>query len=323
MIEGVNPRSQPQIEFLPPTLLRRVPQLPEGPEWQYEVKWDGYRMQALKCGGMVRLLSRNGADFTKRFAAVAQAVARLKPATLHLDGELVAMDPSGKPGFQILQGRLRLPKGWQLGYYAFDILRQGNRRFDRTPLTVRRACLEELLTGSNVTSCVKFSPTLSGSAHQVAHAVREHRLEGVVAKRVKSLYEAGKRSGSWVKLPCKQGASKFLVGGFRPSGKTFSVLLVGQFDGDGLRFAGKVRSGFDTSNRQRVFDAVKRLVIPHCPFDNLPNVKADAFDENVTPDEMASFTWVEPELELVVEFAELTRMGTLRHAEFKRPGVAR
>lgn len=96
-------------------LLRRVPQLPEGPEWQYEVKWDGYRMQVIKCGRSVRLISRNGADFTRRFHEISEAVGRLKPRKIHLDGELVAIDHQGRPSFQILQGGLPLPKGWSLG----------------------------------------------------------------------------------------------------------------------------------------------------------------------------------------------------------------
>ncbi len=96
-------------------LLRRVTSLPEGPDWQYQVKWDGYRMQALNCNANVRLLSRNGADYTCRFPDIAAAVSRFTPTTLHLDGELVAMDHTGRPSFQILQSRAPLPRDWQTG----------------------------------------------------------------------------------------------------------------------------------------------------------------------------------------------------------------
>ncbi len=109
-------------QFVPPMLLRRVRQLPEGPEWQYEVKWDGYRMQALKNDRAVRLISRNGADYTRRFPQVSEAVADLRPSRLHLDAELVAMDPQGRPSFQTLQGRGPLTNGWKFGLYAFDLL---------------------------------------------------------------------------------------------------------------------------------------------------------------------------------------------------------
>ena len=140
--------------------------------------------------------------------------------------------------------------------------------------------------------------------------------EGVVAKRVSSLYEPGKRSGSWVKLPCKQ-AGKFVIGGFRPAGKGFSVLLLGRFDSDGdFRFSGKLRHGFDGISRQAVFDAIMRLRTLSCAFDDLPNCRADGFDENVTPEEMDSFIWVRPEVELAVKYSERTRLGNLRHPEF-------
>ncbi len=109
-------------QFVPPMLLRRVRQLPEGPEWQYEVKWDGYRMQALKNDRAVRLISRNGADYTRRFPQVSEAVADLRPSRLHLDAELVAMDPQGRPSFQTLQGRGPLANGWRFGLYALDLL---------------------------------------------------------------------------------------------------------------------------------------------------------------------------------------------------------
>jgi bifunctional non-homologous end joining protein LigD len=100
--------------FVEPMLLRRVPALPEGAEWDYEVKWDGYRMQAIKCGDRVHLLSRNGAEFTRRFPEITRAVARLKQRTVHLDGELVAIDEQGRPSFQVLQGRSPLPTGWRI-----------------------------------------------------------------------------------------------------------------------------------------------------------------------------------------------------------------
>ena len=96
-----------RLEFVEPMLLRRVRELPRGPEWVYQLKFNGFRMQASKCGGSVRLLSRNAADMSRPFKAI--AVAKLKPGTLHLDGEIVAMDGSGRPDFQVLTRRGPLP----------------------------------------------------------------------------------------------------------------------------------------------------------------------------------------------------------------------
>ncbi len=99
-----------RFEFVLPMLAKRVPALPEGPQWSYELKFDGYRMEALKDGSAVRLLSRNGADYTARFRQVAEAVAKLKPSTLILDGEIVVVDQPGKPSFKVLQNRKVLPR---------------------------------------------------------------------------------------------------------------------------------------------------------------------------------------------------------------------
>ncbi len=299
------------LQFVPPMLLRRVPQLPEGPDWQYEVKWDGYRMQAIKCDHSVRLISRNVADYARRFPEVAEAVGRLKARRIHLDGELVAMDQQGRPSFQILQGGLPLPKGWGFGYYAFDLLHLGNSSLHRQPLSTRRAELEEVVSGATI----RFSPVLKGTADQVVNAVREHCLEGIVAKRVDSLYEAGKRSGSWVKLPCKQ-MGQFMIGGYRPAHNGFGVVLVGHYDGPKFRFTGKVRHRLNEAARIALSKAFNQLRTKACPFSNLPNCKADPFDEMVTAEEMSAFIWVEPKLSVPVAFQEWTRMHALRQAEF-------
>jgi bifunctional non-homologous end joining protein LigD len=287
--------------------------LPEGPQWHYELKFDGYRMQVLNVNGSVRLISRNGADYTRRFAEVSQVVVRLKPKTIHLDGELVAMDRQGRPGFQVLQSRGPLPPGWRYGYYAFDLLHLGKRSLHYEPLAKRRALLREVLDGSGL----RFSARLDGNAAQVIAAVREHPLEGVVAKRVDSVYESGKRSGAWVKLPLKR-TGQFLIGAIRPAGKSFSHVLVGRFEGRQFKYAGKVRYGFDARNRVEVLKAAARLLAGKCVFCDLPNAKADAFDEMVTAEEIESFVWLRPEVVAEIAFAEWTRFGALRHAEFVR-----
>ncbi|HZR18702.1 MAG TPA: non-homologous end-joining DNA ligase [Verrucomicrobiae bacterium] len=299
-------------------LLRRVQELPEGPGWCYEVKLDGYRMQAIKHGGSVRLLSRNGADYSRRFASIAQAVNHLKPITLHLDGELVAMDDAGRPAFQILQSGRQLPKGWQIGFYAFDLLRVGARQLTGCTLTQRRALLQEVLGTPSLD--LRFSAQLAGTVEHIVAAVREHGLEGVVAKRADSLYEAGKRSGAWLKLPLKQTAT-FLLGGFRRVGG-MAVLLVGKFNDGKFRFAGKVTQGLRGVSRLELAPPEK-LRLQSCPFTDLPNRRVDHFGEGVTAEEMAEFSWIKPEVSVEIAFREWTRDGALRHAELVRliPGT--
>src|SRR5690348_8625759 len=108
--------------FIPPMLAKLVRRLPEGPEWEYEVKLDGYRLEAIKREDDVRLYSRRGNDFTRKFAKIAAQVSKIKAATFVLDGEAVAVDEKGKPSFQMLQNRSSLPAGWSLVYYVFDLL---------------------------------------------------------------------------------------------------------------------------------------------------------------------------------------------------------
>src|SRR5690349_11829429 len=105
-------------EFVPPMLAKLVRTLPEGPQWEYELKLDGYRLEAIKDGDKVRLYSRRGSDFTKKFARIATAVQKIQEPSFVLDGEAVAVDEQGKPSFQMLQNRASLPAGWNLVYYA-------------------------------------------------------------------------------------------------------------------------------------------------------------------------------------------------------------
>ncbi len=302
------PRQAPA--FVPPMLLRRVTSLPEGPGWTYEVRWDGHRMQAIKNGSSVRLLSRNGADYSRRFPDLAQAISRLKPHTRHLDGEVVATDQSGRPSFQALQASPRLPNGWHLAFYAFDLLQLNTRKLTTSTLTDRQALLHEIL--GPPAAHLRPSTQLQGTVDQIVAAVRQHGLEGVVAKRADSLYESGKRSGAWVKLPLKQTGT-FLLGGFRRVGG-LAVLLVGRFDSGRFKFAGKVTHGLRGLSRLELV-APENLRLRKCPFVDLPDRKVDHFGEGVTPEEMGAFSWLKPELELSVAFNEWTRAGALRQAE--------
>lgn len=126
-------------------LAERVSKLPVGSEWQYEVKLDGYRIQANKDGAKVRLLSRRGSDFTKRFKKVADAMAQLQVSSAVLDGEVVAVDEAGRPSFQVLQHRGVFPPGYQLVFYAFDLLALEGEDLKQRPLSERHTMLEELV----------------------------------------------------------------------------------------------------------------------------------------------------------------------------------
>src|SRR5579859_6391456 len=136
--------------FEPPMLATLVRTLPEGPQWEYELKLDGYRLQAIKDGDQVRLYSRRGNDFTKKFAVIATRVAKIKASNFVLDGEAVAVDAQGRPSFQMLQNRSSLPPGWSLAYYCFDLLHLNGKDLKDCPLKERRSLLEKVLGDSGV-----------------------------------------------------------------------------------------------------------------------------------------------------------------------------
>src|SRR5438045_3425170 len=129
--------------FVQPMLAKLVRTLPEGPQWEYELKLDGYRLQAIKHRDKVRLYSRRGNDLTKLFAPIASKVSKITETSFVLDGEAVAVDPKGKPSFQILQNRASLPRGWSLAFYAFDLLHLNGKDLKNRPLKERRELLEK------------------------------------------------------------------------------------------------------------------------------------------------------------------------------------
>jgi bifunctional non-homologous end joining protein LigD len=137
--------------FISPMLATRVSKLPEGRDWEYEVKWDGYRILAAKVGSNVRLFSRRGASYTNKFKAVTTAVAGIKAESALLDGEVVATDAKGQPSFQVLQNRGKLPAGHQLIYYVFDLLFLNGRDLTKQPLDERRAALPKQRWMPNIT----------------------------------------------------------------------------------------------------------------------------------------------------------------------------
>ena len=283
--------------------------LPVGAEWSYEVKWDGYRAQAVKDGAVVSLASRNLKNITKQYPSVAAAAARVGAVAAVLDGEIVALDAEGRPSFQALHHSTL--DGLSIVYYAFDLLHLNGRDLTRRPLDERRAALRDIVGDSGIL----LSDPLAGTADRIAAAVRQWGLEGVVAKRRRSFYAAGRRSDAWVKVRFARH-QEFVIGGYKPNAANFDSLLVGYYDGKQLVCAGKVRSGFTPHLRAQVFDEIRGLRNARCPFANLPSVRSGHWGEGITADEMQLLTWVKPQRVVEVSFAEWTRDGSLRHAAF-------
>jgi bifunctional non-homologous end joining protein LigD len=281
--------------------------LPQGDQWSYEVKWDGYRTLALKDGTKVKLLSRNLKDATARYPTVARAVRDLRAKTAILDGEIIAIDEHGRPSFQALHHQA----AHTIVYYVFDLLHLNGRDLMRLPLEERRIALEDVITGTRVMR----SEPLRGTPMQIEAAVRKLKLEGVVAKRRDSQYEPGKRSKAWVKVKFNR-RQEFVIGGYKPRASNFESLLVGYYEGRELKFASKVRAGLTPHIRAELLPVLKGIEQPRCPFTNLPSSKTGHWGEGITADDMAALRWVKPRIVAEVAFVEWTRDGLLRHPEF-------
>jgi len=198
------PKSMPtQIRFVEPMYALAVRKLPEGPDWLYEIKFDGYRCLAGKDAGGVRLWSRRGNDFTSQFPAIAKSCEDLPIGTL-VDGEIVAIDAEGRLSFNMLQHHRSQASA--IRFYVFDVLTFAGRDMLQEKLLKRRDALTDAMRPiRKASSVVDISQTIAAPAADLILAVTELGFEGVIAKRLDSLYESGERSGAWVKYKINKG----------------------------------------------------------------------------------------------------------------------
>ena len=287
-----------------------VTALPTDEKWIFEIKFDGYRCIAVKRGREVTLFSRNKKVLNKRFPKVAQALASLG-GDFVLDGELVALDSQGRPSFQVLQNNLShaLP----VYFYCFDLLNRNGELLVKLPIERRREFLGKILPDPE--DPLRLSPLLRASAGEVLDAVRKLGLEGVVGKRIDSIYEPGERSGAWIKHRVNR-EQEFVIGGYIPGARGFDALLLGVYENKELIFVAKVKDGFVPRIRDEISPALKRLTVAHCRFKNLPEKRASRWGESLTAEKMTQCSWVTPKLVCQVAFVEWTDAGHLRHCSF-------
>ena len=297
--------------FVPPMLLLRTERLPQGPDWLYELKFDGYRSEAIKTGGHVQLRSRNDNDFNVRYPAIVKALAPMPDETV-IDGEVVALDENGKPSFNTLQNYGSA--GAPLHYFIFDLLIFKGKDVTGEPLLKRRELLEQHIL-PKMHEPIRFSPVLEGSLPDLIQSVKAQGLEGLVAKRRDSRYEAGTRSGAWQKMRVNQG-QEFVIGGYTIGGATFDAVVFGYFDHGQLMYAGRTRNGFTPKLRAELLKKFKALETEECPFANLPQKKAGRWGAGLTAAKMEECRWMRPQLVAQFEFVEWTADGHLRHSRF-------
>ena len=313
-VEGAKKASMP--DKLSPMLATLVKKPFSGPEWFFEPKLDGYRVMAYLEDSQVKLISRNGLDTTAKYPQVKAELQKQTASQMLLDGEMVALDESGRPCFQCLQDYANpflsrssggQPLKYSLLYYVFDILYLNGYDLRDVPLAERKNILAAALSSSAHIRPVEYFENEGETLFEVSVA---HGLEGVMAKRKDSLYAPGKRSQEWLKIKSVE-SDEFIIAGFtRGAGNragTFGSLLLGSHQGRDkkLVFNGSVGTGFDDDLLASIRQKLDKLKSPKSHFQDIPGLPSEV-------------TWVKPELVAEVKFAERTREGLLRAPVFLR-----
>ena len=210
-----------EASFVEPMDCLSVSKLPEGLEWIWEIKFDGYRALAVKSGNGVTLFSRRRKSLNRQFPYIVEALAGL-PAGTVVDGEVVAIDESGRPNFNLLQN-FRADAS-RIQYYIFDLLCWKDRDLMRVPLVERRALLRSVVVIPE--KRIRIADYFDATPNDLLAAVREQGLEGIIGKRKDSVYQPGKRSGAWIKYRVNRG-QEFVIGGYFPGPHGFDSLIVG------------------------------------------------------------------------------------------------
>jgi DNA ligase D-like protein (predicted ligase) len=292
-------------------LLLRTSDLPQGAAWLHELKFDGFRAIGFKSAEKAHLRSRNDNDFSARCPSITNSLSALPKETV-IDGEIVALDEQGRPSFNALQnyGASTSP----ILYYIFDLMILKGKDVMQEPLLRRRQLLEsEILP--RLKEPIRYSPALQASVPDLIRSVKAQGLEGLVAKRLDSRYEPGRRSGAWQKMRVNQG-QEFVIGGYTPSPKNFDALIFGYYQHGQLMYAARTRNGFTPSSREQLFTKFHGLEIKQCPFVNLPEKHAGRWGQGLTEAKMAECRWLRPLLVGQFEFVEWTPDAHLRHSRF-------
>ncbi|MGX9575558.1 DNA ligase D [Mesorhizobium sp. f-mel] len=303
-IKGAKKAALP--DFVEPTLATLVSSAPSGERWLHEIKFDGYRLQARIEAGRVKLLTRSGLDWTKKFGkAVVSALADIPVGTALIDGELVVETSAGASDFSALQADLSEGRSDRFRFYVFDLLHLDGYDLRDVALITRKELLEKIIGGDN--AIISYSGHFEENGALVLQHACRLSLEGVVSKLRDAPYRSG-RSKNWVKSKCS-ARQEFVVAGYVPSTTSRNAigsLILGVYDDGKLHHVGRVGTGYTAAVAESLFKKLERIRIPSTPF-----------DERLTAEEARQVRYVRPELVAEIEFRAWTADGNLRHASFR------
>jgi len=299
------------LKFVEPMKAKLAAAPPHDGHWLYEVKFDGFRVLAVKEGRKVELWSRNEKPLNERFPEVARAIGKLSAARIILDGEVCALDKSGRSSFQLLQNAGEVPT--PLVYYVFDVLFEGKNDVRGLPLLKRKELLDAILL--KAVDPIRPSPFFTENPGRILDKMREAGAEGAIAKRIDSVYETGQRSGSWIKIKFHK-VQEFVVVGYtlpKKSRRYFGSLILGYYEGKRLISAGHVGTGFSHRALKEIFAKLTPLEIDAPAVEQIQEQSTRWRAPGWKPSESR---WVKPVLVAQVQFTEWTSDGILRHPSF-------
>lgn len=288
-------------DFSQPQLCTLVDTVPSGSAWIHEVKYDGYRALIAVGGGTARVYTRNGLDWTDKFADIAAAAAELDVDNALIDGEIVAFK-DGRPDFSTLKNAISA--GGDMTFFAFDLLELNGEDLRLLPNVQRKERLRPLIPGSDR---LQFSEHVIGSGEDLFERMCQEGLEGIVSKQADAPYR-GSRTKAWLKIKCTR-RQEFVIVGWTPSDKSrgFRSLLLGVHENGALRYAGKVGTGFSNQLMIELSEKLAKLER------KTPTVEVP---KNIGRAAVRGARWVTPKLVAEIAFTETTPDNLLRHPSF-------
>lgn len=296
-------------DFIPPMLATLVAAPFDDPDWSFEIKWDGFRVEAVIDHGAVRIWTRGQQDAARYFGDFLEPPTWVAAEQAIVDGEVIALDDAGEPDFALLQTRI---KGRGRGgvatafvYEVFDLMFLDGRSLLEEPLEVRRRLLKDVLRAD---PRVRLSEDVAGDGLAFFEAARKRGLEGIMAKDRRAPYLPGARTMTWQKVKIRP-EQELVVGGWKRglgAAAELGALIVGVYDDGHLRYAGKIGTGWTKGTRAELLDVLARYGADTPPFD-------DALPRSVAKDAL----WLRPELVIRAEFAGWTSDGLVRQAAYK------